>query len=202
MDDTKQHRPPEWAFTFHGHLCPFMPLGYRMGMLVLQRLDVEREKDHTLHVIAELGEGHPQICLLDGIQVATGATFGKALMEKTYWGKLAATFWYPEKTPLRCSLKASFLDEFGTLAFFAHRMKGLEPSQIPEAVALEAIDWVFAQDDDTVFEVAERRDFTYSPPKGSFRRAKCSVCGEYVFERYLRMRDGQVVCIPDSGYGK
>jgi hypothetical protein len=22
---------PEWAFEFHGHKCPFMPLSFRMG---------------------------------------------------------------------------------------------------------------------------------------------------------------------------
>ena len=66
--------PPEWAFTFHGHRCPFMPLGYRMGLLALEALGVDREADHTLHVICELGEGHPQTWLMDGIQIATGAT--------------------------------------------------------------------------------------------------------------------------------
>jgi formylmethanofuran dehydrogenase subunit E len=75
-----------------------MPLGDRMGLLALARFGIEREPHHTLHVIAELGEGHPQTCLMDGIQAATGATFGKTLIEKTHWGKLAATFWYPGKT--------------------------------------------------------------------------------------------------------
>ena len=65
--------PPEWAFEFHGHYCPFMPLGYRMGKLAMQRLEVEHEKDHGFYVFPELGEGHPQTCLIDGIQVATGA---------------------------------------------------------------------------------------------------------------------------------
>ena len=85
--DTYDHRlvPPDWAFEFHGHRCPFMPLGFRMGRLALERLGIEREKDHTLHVFAELGEGHPQTCLMDGIQIATGATFGKTLIEKTLW---------------------------------------------------------------------------------------------------------------------
>lgn len=86
------HLPPDWALTFHRHRCPFMPLDYRMGMLALGAMGVAREMDHTLHVICELGEGHPQTCLMDGIQAATGATFGKTLMEKTFWGKLAATF--------------------------------------------------------------------------------------------------------------
>ena len=50
------HVPPDWAFTFHGHRCPFMPLGYRMGQLALAALGVSREADPTLHVICELGE--------------------------------------------------------------------------------------------------------------------------------------------------
>jgi len=195
-------RPPEWAYTFHGHMCPFMPLGYRMGTLALAKLGIEREKDHTLHVIAELGEGHPQTCLMDGIQSAAGATFGKVLMEKTFWGKLAATFWYPGKTAVRFALKASFLDEFGCLEFFAYRKKGIEPSKIPAEVTQQAIEWTFEQPDDAVFAVTERPDFVYKPVKGSFNKALCSMCGEYVFERYVHLRDGKPVCIPCSGYAR
>jgi len=42
------------------------------------------------------------------------------------------------------------------------------------------------------------KDFKYAPVKGSFNKAKCEVCGEYVFERYLRVKDGKKVCIPCS----
>ena len=201
-ENRQRYYPPDWAFEFHGHLCPFMPLGYRMGLLALARLGVEREKDHTLHVICELGEGHPQTCLMDGIQVATGATFGKTLMEKTFWGKLAATFWYPGKTPVRYALKTSFLDQFGRFEFFAQRKQGVEPSVIPAAITQEVIDWTLSQPDEEVFAVAERPDFHYQPPQGSFNKAICSACGEVVFERYVRMKDGKPFCIPCSGYGK
>ncbi len=194
--------PPDWAFEFHGHFCPFMPLGYRMGLLALQRMGVDREQDHTLHVVCELGEGHPQTCLIDGIQVATGATFGKTLIEKTFWGKLAATFWYPGKTAVRYSLKPSFLDAFGTQEFFAYRKKGIEPSGIPADVTRKAIDWMLSQADDDVFARTDRPDFQMHPPKGSFNKSLCSVCGEYVFERYVRMQDGKPVCIPCSGYAR
>jgi formylmethanofuran dehydrogenase subunit E len=56
-----QHRilPPEWAYEFHGHRCPFLPLGFRMGQAALAELGVGRESDHRLRVIAGLGEGHP-----------------------------------------------------------------------------------------------------------------------------------------------
>jgi formylmethanofuran dehydrogenase subunit E len=194
--------PPDWAFQFHGHRCPFMPLGFRMGRLALERLGVDREKDHTLHVFAELGEGHPQTCLMDGIQIATGATFGKTLIEKSHWGKLAAMFWYPQKTPVRYALKPSFLDEFGKLEFFTYRKRGIEPSSIPDLVTQQAIEWMLALPDDGIFAVAERPDFSFTPPRGSFNKTACSVCGEYVFERYLRFRDGKPVCIPCSGYGR
>jgi len=194
--------PPDWAFEFHGHLCPFMPLGYRMGRLAIAHLGVARERDHTLHVVCELGEGHPQTCLMDGIQVAAGATYGKTLIEKTFFGKLAATFWYPGKTPVRYALKASFLDAFGTQEFFAYRKRGVEPSAIPPEVTEKAIDWMLAQTDDDVFAVTERPDFHFAPPKGSFNKVLCSKCGEYVFERYVRIQDGKPVCIPCSGYGR
>jgi len=177
-----------------------MPLGYRMGLLALEALGVPREKDHTLHVVCELGEGHPQTCLMDGIQAATGATFGKTLMEKTSWGKLAATFWYPGKTAVRYALKASFLDEFGKLEFFSFRKRGIEPSAIPAGVTQDAIDWCLRLADDAVYSVAPRPDFAYQPPKGSFQKTLCSKCGEYVFERYVRHQDGKPVCIPCSGY--
>ena len=54
------HIPPDWAFEFHGHRCPFMPIGYRMGKLAMENLRVEYEKDHGFFVFPEIGEGHPQ----------------------------------------------------------------------------------------------------------------------------------------------
>ncbi len=57
---TTQYITPAWAFEFHGHQCPFMPIGYRMGRLALEKLGVEREKDHGFFVFAELGEATPR----------------------------------------------------------------------------------------------------------------------------------------------
>ena len=94
---TTQYIPPEWAFEFHGHECPFMPIGYRMGKLALEYLGVEKEPDHGFFVFPELGEGHPQTCMMDGMQVATGATYGKVMIAKTFYGKLAATFYHPQE---------------------------------------------------------------------------------------------------------
>ena len=197
---TTQHIAPEWAFEFHGHQCPFMPIGYRMGRLALEKLGVEREKDHGFFVFAELGEGHPQTCMMDGIQAATGATFGKLLIAKTFYGKLAATFYHPQKGGVRFSLKPDAVDAMGKFEFIAIRKKGIEPSQIPAPVSEEIIRWVYEQTDDALFAVDLKPHFQFKPPKGSFNKTKCGTCGEYVFDRYLRMKDGKPVCIPCSGY--
>ena len=34
----EKYYPPQWAFDFHGHTCPFMPIGFRMGKLALEFL--------------------------------------------------------------------------------------------------------------------------------------------------------------------
>lgn len=195
-----QYIPPEWAFEFHGHRCPFLPIGWRMGQLAMEYLKVEREKDHSLFIFSEAGIGHPQMCFIDGIQVATGATYGKALMEKTFYGKLAAIFYHPKNGGVRYSLKPEFIDAMGKFEFFAFRKKGIEPSQVPQNVADEVINWVCDQENDFMFKVEAKPDFKFTPVKGSFNKAKCSVCGEYVFERYVRTKDGKPVCIPCSGY--
>jgi len=179
-----------------------MPIGYRMGRLAMAYLGVEREKDHGFYVFPELGEGHPQTCMMDGLQIATGATYGKVLIAKTSYGKVAATFYHPKKGAVRYALKADFIEALGRHEFFAYRKRGIEPSEIPAAVVDDLIGWVYEQTDDDMFKVEPRPDFNHTPVKGSFNKTKCSVCGEYVFDRYLRMKDGQPVCIPCSGYEK
>jgi formylmethanofuran dehydrogenase subunit E len=190
----------DWAFEFHGHRCPFMPLGYRMGKLAMKELGVEHEKDHGFFVIPELGIGHPQTCLMDGMQIATGATYGKSLIEKTFWGKLAAVFYHPVKGAVRLSLRPEFIDEFGRVEFFAYRKRGVEPSQIPARITDDAMRWTDAQPDENVFKIEKLPDYKFTPAKGSFNKVKCVKCGEYVFERYVRLVNNQPHCIPCSGY--
>lgn len=188
---------PDWAFEFHGHKCPFMPIGYRMGILALEKLGVKRSKDHEMHVFSEMGVGHPQGCMQDGIMSATGATFGKGMIDKLYYGKIAATFWYPGvKGAVRFSLRNEFQDKLATHEFFKYRKQGVEPSLIPENVCDDIINIVLNATDDELFSITNLPDFSYKPVKGSFAKVKCEVCGEYVFERYLRIKDGKQVCIP------
>lgn len=191
---------PEWTWEFHGHRCPFMPIGYGMGTLMLKTLGVPRAQDHEYFIASELGVGHPQTCLMDGLQAATGCTYGKLMMERVNFGKLAATLWTPQNGAVRVAIKPEFSDKLGKYEFFDYRKKGIEPSQIPEPVRNEIINVVLAASDEEMFNVKMLSEFDHKKIKGSFNKAKCESCGEYVFERYLRTKDGKHVCIPCSGY--
>ncbi len=191
---------PKWVWEFHGHICPFMPIGYRMGLLAMKELGIERVKDHGAFAFSEMGVGHPQTCMMDGIMAATGCTYGKLMMERLDYGKVASILFVPGKGAVRVYLRSEFQDDLGKFEFFAYRKKGIEPSDIPGDVTEEVVAKVLEASDEALFKVERLPEFAFSRPKGSFAKIKCSRCGEYVFERYARMKDGQSVCIPCSEY--
>jgi formylmethanofuran dehydrogenase subunit E len=178
-----------------------MPLGYRMGLLAMRELGVEREQDHGLFAFSEMGSGHPNTCMEDGIQVATGSTYAKRIMQHLDYGKAAFVLYHPDKGAVRVSLRPEAFDELGKFEFMAHRKKGLQPSEIPQEVVQEVVDWVLNRDEKDLFAVERLTDFVYQRPgPDPFEKVKCGKCGEYVFERYVRLVQGQPRCIPCSGY--
>lgn len=187
---------PEWTYQFHGHKCPFMPIGYRMGTVAMEKLDVGKAHNHEMFVFSEMGIGHPQGCMQDGIMSATAATFGKGQMQKIFYGKVAATFYYKGKGAIRLALKPDFIDKLSPHEFFKYRKKGVEPSEIPFKVSGDIINIVLTASDEELFSIKMLPDFRYQPISSSFNKEKCEVCGEYVFERYLRVRDELKICIP------
>lgn len=51
--------PEEWlefGQKFHGHKCPAMPLGLRVGAAALNKLGVERARDGQIIAIVDLGK--------------------------------------------------------------------------------------------------------------------------------------------------
>ncbi len=191
---------PDWVWEFHGHICPFMPIGFRMGIVAMRELDTGQIGDHGAFAFSEMGVGHPQTCMMDGFMAVTGCTYGKLMMERLNYGKVACIMFVPGKGAVRVYLKSSFQDELGKQEFFVYRKKGIEPSQVPPDVVGKVVDVVIDASEESMFSVSRLPDFTFSRPKGSFAKVKCSTCNEYVFERYVRMVDGKPVCIPCSDY--
>ncbi|MEM4924068.1 MAG: FmdE family protein, partial [Ignisphaera sp.] len=66
----------EKARRLHGHICPFLVLGLRMSEMAMERLGVSRAGvvetiEEELIAVVEVNN-----CLVDGVQIATGCTFG------------------------------------------------------------------------------------------------------------------------------
>ena len=66
----------EEARKFHGHLGPYLVIGMRMGEYALEQLGVDPHFDVEVEV--ECPSQPPVRCLVDGLQLTTGATYGKA----------------------------------------------------------------------------------------------------------------------------
>jgi hypothetical protein len=61
--------------TFHGHLGPYVVIGYRMGQLALRELGSDGHFGVSAEVHSPLKT--PRSCLIDGIQLGSGCTLGK-----------------------------------------------------------------------------------------------------------------------------
>lgn len=68
------------AVKFHGHLGPYLVLGVLMGKYALKNL--KAKKYFGLEVKVKGAHKKPKSCLIDGLQLSTGATFGKGNIKK------------------------------------------------------------------------------------------------------------------------
>ena len=68
------------AVKFHGHLGPYLILGVLAGEIALKRIGVK--KYFGLEVKVYGANQKPKSCLIDGLQLSTGATFGKGNIRK------------------------------------------------------------------------------------------------------------------------
>ncbi len=73
--------PSAFIKAFHGHLGPYLVLGYRMGKMALSELDSPGH--FGLSVVVHSVLEPPKSCLIDGIQLGSGCTLGKRNIEVT-----------------------------------------------------------------------------------------------------------------------
>jgi formylmethanofuran dehydrogenase subunit E len=68
------------GIKFHGHLGPYLVLGLLAGEFALKKL---RAKKYFGFKVKVWGAGKkPKSCLIDGLQLSTGATYGKGNIQK------------------------------------------------------------------------------------------------------------------------
>ncbi len=180
----------------HGHSCPPLVLGVRAGLLAVRRLGIGRAIDRELFAFVELGSDHYAQGFADGIQIATGCTFGKDLIVRLPEGKVSvrlvdqaggrAVRVVPRPETIAalersewfhaCSVSASFTSACGRLAD-------------------RAIDDIVQAPDDALFAVTPVFPLRIESSLPVFESIECEACGENVLASYARELNGQRLCV-------
>jgi len=78
------------AEKFHGHLGPWLVLGILAGEIALKKL--RTRKYFGLKVRVWGANKKPKSCLIDGLQLSTGSTYGKGNIKKLNGHKIKIDF--------------------------------------------------------------------------------------------------------------
>jgi formylmethanofuran dehydrogenase subunit E len=193
----------EFGQKFHGHKCPAMPMGLRASLAAMKELGVERAPDGQLVALIEIDEDHCATCFADGVQVATGCTLGKGNIKKLHYGKWGLTLIDKKnKKAVRVSPKAEAMKKNKESEFMKLRSSGVPASQVPAEIADPLVEMVSNAPDEMLLNISEVFDYDWQDAPHTFESVVCESCGEMVVTRNARVKDGKVVCIPCSGYGK
>ena len=119
---------------FHGHLGPYVVLGYRAGETARQVLgspgyfDLDAEVTTPLHT--------PQSCFVDGVQLGAGCSVGKRNLQVTEGESIGVTFRSKDGKAIRIGLRpdlpgkiAGWIEKEGVEAT-AHRVLGMARDEI------------------------------------------------------------------------
>jgi formylmethanofuran dehydrogenase subunit E len=195
MDTDKLY---EAGLLLHGHKCPAMPMGLRAGLAALEALGVERAADGQLTALIEIDRDHCATCYADGIQMATGCTFGKGNIQKLGYGKFAVTL-IDNKTgrSVRVLTRNETIQKSKESEFIQFRKKGVPASKIEPGLVTPLVDFILSSSVVRLFEIGMVKEG--KPPVGrphDFNTIICEGCGETVVERYARVKNSKIVCMP------
>ena len=192
--------PQEWlefGQKFHGHKCPAMPMGLRVGAAAMNALGVERAKDGQILAFVDLGDDHCATCYGDGLQVIMGTTFGKGNIKKTHKGKWAVTVVdkatgkavrvTPKAEAMLNNKKSKFFTEFREL--------GKPASTVPAEIVDPLIANVMNAPAEMLLSISPIFDYKLEPHKDSFDGFVCEDCGEMTVMEYGRIKGEKKVCI-------
>lgn len=118
---------------FHGHLGPYIVLGYRIGRYASDRFE---NNPFGMKAKVYCSGTTPQTCLADGVQLGSGCTIGKCNLEVEVSDDIRCEFESGEKkivlTPKKFELPQSS-DEYELLIEkLAEEMYGLDDSDLFE----------------------------------------------------------------------
>jgi formylmethanofuran dehydrogenase subunit E len=100
------------AIKFHGHLGPYLVLGILAGEFAIKKLRCKRYFGLKVKVYG--ANKKPKSCLIDGLQLSTGATYGKGNIKKIEGNKIRILFLVNNKK-IKISLKENLIKKLDCL---------------------------------------------------------------------------------------
>jgi len=197
----------EKARMFHGHVCPFLVLGLRASEIAMKKLGLK--KSGVVETVREdvLAIVEVNNCFADGVQVATGCTFGNNSLVYIDLGKNALTLLkrgeergvrvYIDAEELR---KKYFSKEVHELfEKVVVRREGSEEEIHKLQELWEEIGYMMAEiteDEFVIHEVEIVREVERAP---IFESIRCSRCGELVMSARVVYVDDEPLCLACAG---
>lgn len=190
--------PWEKSVEFHGHVCPGLVVGYRVAVIALRELGVQRTGDEELVTIVE-----NDACGVDAIQVLTGCTIGKGNLIYRDYGKQVYIFGN-RKTgeAVRISVKPNVMErdpEHRKLMDLV--MKGEATDEECDCFKekhVERSQKILDLPDDEFCKV-ERVKLDFPKKARIFETIICEECGEGAMEPRVRVKNGKMVCLACAG---
>ncbi len=186
------------GLLLHGHKCPAMPMGLRAGLAALEALGVQRAADGQLTALVEIDRDHCATCYADGVQMATGCTFGKGNIQKLGYGKFVLTL-VDNQTgrSVRVATRPETIQRSKESEFITYRQRGVPASKIDPQLVDPLVEMMLSAPAESLFQIGEVVEITLPKPRPhDFNTITCAECGEVAVERYARVKNGQVVCMP------
>ena len=188
------------GLLLHGHKCPAMPMGLRAGLAALEALGVERAYDGQLTALVEIDSDHCATCYADGVMMATGCTFGKGNIRKLGYGKFVLTL-VDNKSgrSVRVATRNEVIKRNQESEFIQYRKNGVPASKIAPELIEPAVDFILEEPNEKLFNIGPVQEYKVTPGRPhDFNTQICQMCGEVMVERYARIKNGKLVCIPCS----
>lgn len=123
------------AIRFHGHLGPWLVLGMLVGDFALKKTGAKKYFDLSVKVWG--ANKKPKSCFIDGLQLSTGATYGKGNIRKISASKIRILLHNLDNNKkINIFLKEELVDKLNSLKghrdceAFAKKLYRTNPSQL------------------------------------------------------------------------
>ena len=181
--------------SFHGHACPGLAMGFRLSLLAIKELDLQRSGDEEIVAVVENSS-----CAVDAVQCITGCTFGKGNLIVRDYGKQVYTFMKrPGGEALRIAVfwkPAEEKEEDGR--YWKQYLAGDRSPEVVRAVqALKdaKLKAILAADDQALFKV-QKMSARLPERARVYPTIDCARCGERVMEPKAVAIGSSLFCIP------